>query len=141
MEETKTSEHDEEDAYLCDHIKCSSDWLPILKKRKESTLAPHPYCRECGLVRNIGPDRAKKMGFYTEVLSELERYLRFEDSKKGRHKLTETQKRLIAVELENDMVFKDIYGNTASAQEERFVDIVLKYRPDLTEKEVSYYLE
>ncbi len=127
--------------YLCEHLKSGSDWLPILKERQDSTLAPHPYCRSCGLVRNIGPDRARKLGFYTEVLSELERYLRLEYSKKGKHKLTESQKRLMVKEMEEDILFNDIYGSIASAQEERFVDIVRKYRPDITKMEIMYYLE
>ncbi len=132
---------DEDTCIRCEHLKKGKDWLPILKERKESTLAPHPYCRSCGLVRNIGPDRAKKVGYYTEVLAELERYLRLEYSKRGKHKLTESQKRLMVMEMEEDALFNDIYGSMASAQKERFVEIVRKYRPDLTRAEIMYYLE
>ncbi len=131
----------EPSCHLCEHLKSGKDWLPILKERKDSTLAPHPYCRSCGLVRNIGPDRAKKLGFYTEVLSELERYLRLEYSKRGKHKLTESQKRLMVKDMEEDILFNDIYGSIASAQEERFVEIVRKYRQDITRMEIMYYLE
>ncbi len=125
----------------CEHECSCADWLPILKEKEESTLAPHPYCNNCGLVRNIGPDRAKKTGYFTDILSELERYLRHEHSKGARCKLTEAQKRLISNEMEEDELFNDRFGNLASSQKERFVEIVLKYRPDLKRREIEYFVE
>lgn len=130
-----------EEKASCEHQCSCSDWLPILKEKKESTLAPHPYCHLCGLVRNIGPDRAKKTGFFIEILSELERYLNHEHSKGARCKLTEAQKRLISKDLEDDELFIDIFGNLASSQKERFVEIVLKHRPDLKRHEIEYFVE
>jgi len=122
----------------CPHESVDSDWLPLLDRGEEETLAPHPYCGNCGLVRNIGPDRAKKLGYYVEVLSEVERHLRHEHAKGGKHKLTEVQKRLIVKEMQNDDVFNDLYGVMASCQEERFVEILQKYRPDLEENEIHF---
>lgn len=125
----------------CLHESQESDWLPLLNKGEEKTLAPHPYCYRCGLVRNIGPDRAKKIGFYVEVLSEVQRHLKHEHSKGGKHKLTEAQKRLIVKEMQEDVVFNDLYGVLASSQEERFVEILQKYRPDLEENEIEIYFD
>lgn len=124
----------------CEHECEGNDWLPLLKNRKKDLLALHPYCDRCGLVRNIGPDRAKKLGHYVEVLSEIERYLRHESKKGGRGKLTESQKRLVVKKMEEDEIFKDLYGTISPAQEDRFVDIVLEYRPDLKRCEIEYYL-
>ncbi len=125
----------------CLHISNENDWLPLLQGEKKLTLSPHPYCDKCGLVRNVGPDRPRKLGFYVDKLSELERYLEEEDSKGGKTKLTEAQKRLIVKKMEDEEVFNDLYGVLASTQEEKFVEIVKDFRPDLEEKLIKYYLD
>ncbi len=137
MEDSESSDK----TALCEHKRGGDDWLPLLKGWERDVLALHPYCGSCGLVRNIGPDRAKKLGYYTEVLSEIERFLKHDSKKGGRHKLTESQKRLIVKCMEEDDVFVDLYGTLASAQKERFVEIIQKYRPDLKKCEIEYYLE
>lgn len=129
------------DIVFCTHESHERDWLPLLKEKEKCTLAPHPYCERCGLVRNIGPDRPRKLGYYTDVLSELERYLQHEHNKGGKHKLIEAQKRLIVKEMQRDELFQDLYGSLASAQEERFIEIVQKYRSDLDRKEIEFHLE
>lgn len=134
--EEKESDEDE-----CPHISNDSDWLPLLRKNTKLTLSPHPYCGFCGLVRNIGPDRPRKLGYYVDKLSELERYLKNEDEKKGKNKLTEVHKRLIIKEVQEEEVFNDLYGVLASTQEEKFVEIVKKYRPDIEESVIKYYIE
>jgi len=134
-------EEKEPDDEECPHISNDSDWLPLLRKDTELTLSPHPYCDFCGLVRNVGPDRPRKLGYYVDKLSELERYLKNEDGKKGKNKLTEVHKRLIVKEMEDEEVFNDLYGVLASTQEKKFVDIVKKYRPDLEECVIRYYVE
>jgi len=143
MDETGHDEDPEEkeDSGQCEHVSAGSRWLPILKKKKKDLLAPHPHCACCGLVRNIGPDRAKKKGYYVEALSELKRSLEHEHNRGGRHKLTEAQTRLITKEMEEDELFSDTYGNLFSAQAERFVEIVKKIRPDLKDREIEFYIE
>lgn len=142
MEDTEPQKIDGYENMECFHESYDHDWLPLYKKRRsESVLAPHPYCYKCGVVRNVGPDRAKKVGYYVEVLSEVKRYLKNEHDKGGKHKLTEAQKRLMVKEMQKDEVFHDLYGNLASAQEDRFVEILQKYRPDLKRCEIEYYLE
>lgn len=138
MDEPQRRECDRSD--ICLHRSIDGDWLPLLRKKREMTLAPHPYCGKCGLVRNVGPDRPKKIGFYVDKLSELERYLENEDSKGGKNKLTEAQKRLIVKEMEDQEVFIDLYGVMASTQKEKFIEIVQKYRPDIEEKVIEYHL-
>jgi len=78
-------------------------------------------------------DKARKIGYYVEKLSELERYLKKEDEKGEMNKLTEVHKRLISKEMDREDVFNNLYEVSASTQEERFVEIVMKYRPDLDE--------
>lgn len=135
MEEKETEDKE------CPHISTDSDWLPLLREDTELTLSPHPYCDHCGMVRNVGPDRPRKLGYYVDKLSELERYLKNEDEKRGKNKLTEVHKRLIVKELGEEEVFNDLYGVLASTQEQKFVEIVKKYRPDLEECVIRYYLE
>ncbi len=125
----------------CSHISTDDDWLPLLQRETELTLSLHPYCDECGMVRNIGPDRPKKLGYYVDKLSDIERYLKKEDSKGGKSKMTEVHKRLIVKEMEEEEVFNDLYGVLATTQEKKFVEIVKKYRPDLEESLIKYYLE
>ncbi|MFP4000841.1 MAG: hypothetical protein ACLFSM_04460 [Thermoplasmata archaeon] len=125
----------------CAHKSTDDDWLPLLQKDLELTLSLHPYCEDCGLVRNIGPDRPRKLGYYVDKLSELERYLEKEASKGDKSKLTEVHKRLIVKEMEDEEVFTDLYGVLATTQEKKFVNIVKKYRPDLEENLIKYYLE
>ncbi len=126
---------------LCEHASNESDWLALLYGRNKMTLAPHPFCEICGLVRNIGPDRPRKMGFFIDVLSKIERYLEEESKKGGKPKLIEAQKRLIVKEMQSEELFQDLYGTLASAQKEKFTEIVQKYRPDVENHEIEYYLE
>ncbi len=136
----ESSEEERGDFKLCIHRSVDEDWLPLLRKKHEMTLALHPYCEKCGLVRNIGPDRPRKIGYYIDKLSELERYLKNEDSKGGKNKLTEAQKRLIVKEMEEQEVFKDLYGVLASTQKEKFIEIIKKYRADIEEHVIEYHL-
>ncbi len=139
MEEEESKEGD--DGKDCLHLSTKDDWLPLLTGDTELTLSPHPYCDKCGLVRNVGPDRPRKLGFYVDKLSELEKHLEREDSKGGKSKLTEAQKRLIVKKMEEEKVFNDLYGVLASTQEEKFVEIVKEFRPDLEENLIKYYLD
>lgn len=133
-EETEVSQE-------CLHTSADEDWLPLLRNLSKMTLAPHPYCDKCGLVRNVGPDRPRKLGYYVDKLSEIEKYLKNEDSKGGKNKLTEAQKRLIVKEMENEEIFNDLYGVMESTQEKRFIEIVQKYRSDIEERVIKYHLE
>jgi len=125
----------------CLHESHDHDWLPMLSRKESLTLAPHPYCEKCGLVRNVGPDRPRKVGFYMEVLSRIEKHLKEEHDKGGKYKLTEAHKRLMVKKIQDDEVFFDLYGVMASTQEERFMEIVQEVRPDIKECVIEYYLD
>lgn len=132
---------DGDDLSICEHTSKEKDWLELLNGKDRLTLAPHPFCEDCGLVRNIGPDRPRKIGFFIDVLSELERYLEEENKKGGKPKLIEAHKRLIVKDMQEEDLFQDLYGAMASAQKEMFIELVQKYRPDLKSYEIEYYLE
>jgi len=139
--EDSTKDLDDEGMPLCEHSSREKDWLELLQGKNELTLAPHPFCHDCGLVRNIGPDRPRKIGFFVDVLSELQRYLKEESKKGGKPKLIEAQKRLIVKDMQDEDIFQDLYGAMASAQKEKFIEIVQKYRPDLKSYEIEFYLD
>ena len=88
----------------CAHKECTKDkqeWLPVENEvvsiKKTQQLKKHPYCENCGLVKSIRMDRAKPIGFYTNVLADIRDYL----SKEHRRtrgfmtKLTSVQMRII----------------------------------------------
>ncbi len=143
MEETEGSEVEQEETETnvqCSHEAFDQAWLPIFQRKTKLTLAPHPYCHKCGIVRNVGRDRPRKIGYYMDVLSELEDYLEKEASKGGKNKLTECQKRLITKDIQKEEIFHDLYGTMASTQEEKFIEIVQKYRPDIQKQVIEYHL-
>ena len=91
-------------------------WLPYELEGRSRGLKPHSYCIYCGVVKNMSSDRAKRMGYYTNILARLE--------------ITKVQIRLIAKELER-MDFDFDFGNdnsmTRSQQEKLFIRAVKKY--------------
>ncbi len=103
------------------HVHVSSRdraWLPATN----GLLAPHPVCRECGAVKNISGDRARGMGYYANVLSEIKKHL---ESRGG--KLSQAQIRLIMRELESSEYFNDTYTLLGSVQRSMFTRVVQKY--------------
>ena len=99
----------------CKHESCGASekvWLPYEFEGRSRGLKPHQYCIHCGTVKNISPDKAKSIGYYTNVLARMP--------------ITKVQMRLIIKELDN-MDFDDTYSMTKSAQEKVFVSVVQKY--------------
>lgn len=80
-------------------------------------LKPHPYCLNCGVIKNISSDRARRLGFYINVLARISNFYR----------VTEAQVRLIANELQAIEDFEDNYSMSATTQEKIFINIVKKY--------------
>ena len=87
-------------------------WLPYMYEGRSRGLKPHPYCIHCGMVKNISTDRAKPMGYYTNMLARMS--------------ITKVQLRLIVKELEC-ICFDDPYSLTRSDQEKVFNQVVQKY--------------
>jgi len=104
---------------MCVHVSCSSEsmiWLPV-RDEKGSDISPHPWCIKCGAVKNISPDKAKKLGYWTDVISRISKQF----------KVSQAQKRLVVKELEAYDGFDDVYSMTFSAQQKIFVNAVKKY--------------
>ena len=103
------------------HIHRSSHdrvWLPT----SNGLLEPHPFCRNCGAVKNISSDKARGLGYYINALAEIKRYLEY----KGR-KFSQAQIRLIIKELESKEDFADTYMMLGSVQRNIFINVVKKY--------------
>ncbi|NOR77240.1 MAG: hypothetical protein GQ523_02150 [Methanophagales archaeon] len=99
----------------CKHESCGvteNIWLPYKYEGRSRGLKSHPYCIYCGVVKNISPDRAKPMGYYTNRLARMS--------------TTKVQLRLIVKELES-ICFDDTYALTRSNQEKVFNHVVQKY--------------
>jgi len=99
----------------CKHESCGvteNIWLPYKYDERSRGLKPHPYCIHCGMVKNISTDRAKPMGYYTNMLARMS--------------ITKVQLRLIVKELER-ICFDDPYSLTRSDQEKVFNQVVQKY--------------
>ena len=90
-------------------------WLPYYFEGRERGLKPHPYCVECGLIKNLSSDRLHSNGFFMNVLAELGM----------RHKIAQVQIRLICFEMEKQML-DDQFGLDRQQQEKLFVDIVTR---------------
>lgn len=90
-------------------------WLPYYFGGRERGLKPHPYCVECGLIKNLSSDRLHSNGFFMNALAEHGK----------RHKIAQVQIRLIVFEMEKQML-DDQFGLDRQQQEKLFVDIVTR---------------
>ncbi len=94
-----------------------SPWLPYEVRGERRGLSPQPYCRRCGSVKNTGPDRARRLGFYANVLASVRR-------RQGDRRLNDSTVRLIMRRLSSYVGFEDAYAMTAYAQERLFTAVV-----------------
>jgi hypothetical protein len=133
----------------CAHKECTKDrqeWLPVENEvvsiKKTNQLKKHPYCESCGLVKSIRMDRAKPIGFYTNVLSDIRDYL----SKEHRRtrgvmpKMANTEMRLIIKELEELPDFEDDFIRNRREQVDIFVKIVKKHIPQMSEELIRSFI-
>ena len=103
----------------CEHLICGKEervWLPTQDHRYGS-LEKHPWCKTCGLVKNISDDRPRKIGYWMNIFSYVASVI----------PLAQVQKRLIAKEIESCEVFHDMFGSFGSDQKTQFIQIVSKY--------------
>ena len=103
----------------CTHALCGKEnriWLSSTTD-KYGAIEQHQWCTTCGMVQNKSDDRPKKMGYWMNKLGVLCYELG----------LTQTQKRLIAKNLENHEYFHDIFGSYGSSQKKLFMQIVSRY--------------
>ncbi len=76
-------------------------------------LKSHPYCLQCGTIKNISSDRARPLGYYMNILSSLP--------------VTKVQIRLIAKDMEELGGFDDVFSMSSFMQEQFFINTVKKY--------------
>lgn len=95
-------------------------------RERPIVLKPHPYCTRCGMVKNIGSDRAAGTGYFINALALMEKHLKLPGST--------VRMRLVSKELEEIDDFEDAYSMSKYAQEKIFIDIIKKYYnlPDRT---------
>lgn len=106
----------------CEHKDCGSKekvWLEFLVKENPRGLKTHPYCIKCGMVRNVGSDKALSSGYYINALSHMEKHLKIPGSN--------VRMRLVAKELEKIEDFDDAYSMSKYIQDRTFTNIVKKY--------------
>jgi len=103
----------------CAHKNCGTTekvWLPYSYNGKERGLKPHPYCTECGLVKNLSSERPRQIGYFINLISELGR----------QYKIAQVQVRLMVLEMKRQEL-DDSYGMDRQKQEKLFVEIANRY--------------
>ena len=120
------------------HVTCNQNdaiWLPKgfsvsigTEVYRYGRLAPHRYCRRCGLVKVEGDRKGHREGYYFSLLGRLKLHLERENPKR---RLTKVDVRLICQEIQSRDLFTDPYGSPRSSQDRAFVEIVLDRRRDL----------
>jgi hypothetical protein len=114
----------------CSHVNCWREqriWIPesitfsdsikSISSTGLSDVSLHYWCIHCGCIQNKTDDRPKKLGYWINIFSKMEREYYF----------TQAQKRLIIKELESNEDFIDLYRTTGTAQRKIFAHIVKKY--------------
>jgi len=105
----------------CTHKSCGNIdkvWLPVKLNNELKGLKPHPFCVHCGAIKNISQEKLRNVGFYMNVLARIDTNVT---------RITKSQMRLIAQELEKSDDFHDTYAMTRDAQDNIFINVVTKY--------------
>lgn len=114
------------------HVTCSSHdtlWLPKgCEGQYNGELAPHRYCRTCGLVKVEGNQKGHRVGYYYALLGQMKSHL---EREKPKRKLTATDIQLICQEIRRRDLFTDPYGSPCSSRDKEFIEIVLAKRSDI----------
>jgi hypothetical protein len=116
----------------CEHKSCGGSekvWLPYFYRGRERGLKPHPFCADCGLVKNLSSERPRDLGYYMNVLSVLGQS----------YKIVQVQKHLVAMEMDR-LALEDGYGMDRKMQEKLFVEIVTRIL-NVPERAVTVILE
>ena len=104
-------------------------WLPA-NHDAAATATLHPYCLDCGTVRNLTLPHAKPLGYYLDGLANLKESL---EHSVTHDRMVQVQTHLIAQKLRTRTEFEDSYGTPGNVQLETYVRTVLSIRPDLDE--------
>jgi hypothetical protein len=129
MVRSPLKEHEHEDCKIQE-----MEWLPPSSPAVERVPLQHkPFCRHCGVVKNLGSDRARKLGYFATALGRLRTRIDREHDRSvfSIAKLTEAQVRMVIKRLEAVEDFDDPYAMTFTAQQELFERTVRSIRPDI----------
>ena len=85
-----------------------------------------PYCLKCGVLKNVSSDKAKLVGWYTNLLRLVNYNIALSFGK-----ISQAQQRLIISEIEKVQDFEDRYQMTRSSQLDMFFVAIHRIRPDL----------
>jgi len=99
----------------CAHRDCGTQekvWLPYFYKGRERGLKPHPYCAECGLVKNLSSERPRQIGYFINLIAKIG----------NRYKIAQVQVRLMVLEMQQQGL-EDSYGMDRQQQEKLFLKI------------------
>jgi len=109
-------------------------WLPTYTDENTQD-AKHDWCLNTGIIRNQGGEEARPRGFWVAVLHKLQRRLAKESDKtRMTATLTDAQERIILHELDALEGYYDRWWRTESSQVHKFVQVVQKWRPDVSER-------
>jgi len=103
----------------CKHRVCSKDeniWFPTAFQNR-TDYERHPWCVECGDIKNISEDQPKPIGYWMNLLGRIGFLL----------DMTQCQKRLIAQDMLSCEYLCDTFGTFGSAQQDLFFSIVRKH--------------
>ena len=103
--------------HSCYHESKDSEWLPT----ENGILRLHPYCSNCGSVKNVSSDRAKGLGYFANVLSRIRN-----DLERRGYKISKAQIRMIMEEIKKKEI-GDTYSFSFTKQKKLFVDVAAKY--------------
>lgn len=104
-------------------------WLTYYYEGRNRGLKPHPYCAECGLVKNLSSDRPRNAGYYMNIVAAV-----------GKHyKIAQVQVRLIVMEIEK-IELADAYGMDRQSQDKLFIEIVTRIL-NVPEREIRALLQ
>jgi hypothetical protein len=123
----------------CIHKPVSSQdavWLPPHDKSDSHIPAQRRvYCLGCGSVKYQGSDKAKKLGFFMNLLSKINEQISKENRRGVKHvkSITEVQKRLMIREMESNDIFMDPWVSTRKLQLAVFRRMLRRYCPNLTD--------
>ncbi len=130
----------------CDHAK--GVWLTTNLNRNaangsEGRMRIHKYCEECGTVEGKAEERARGLGFFSNILGDMKHFL---DRERVRFKeadivIAKVHTRLIMKELAEIEDFEDCYWRSFSSQKEVFTGVVRKYLPRLSVSFINQFLE
>lgn len=108
----------------CEHNNCGNTekvWLPYVVRGHSYALIAHPFCTECGIIKNINSDKAVGIGYFINILSRIDKHLKIPGSS--------VRMRLVIKDLEKIPDFEDKYSMSRFAQEKEFMNVIKKYYP------------